>query len=192
MRRFCDNAANFFTPVCKTWLKNVNDAVKDDLALKYCANSSDPFCGCYTAKVPPEWENNTTKKALFRCLDPKCEGGRNPEALKPYDMVCPTTYVDCRQEEVKLKLIQSGIDRATIEQNCGSINLGGPGGDGGRDNDDDDDSPPAGSSKPLSKTTMYGLLGGGIGLIVLIIIIIIVLSMGGKKTKVTTGGGRRR
>lgn len=178
----CDNSTNFFTSTCKTWLKNVNSAVKDELALKYCANSTDPFCACYTAKVPVEWENDTIKKAIFRCLDKDCEGGSNPNALKPYGLVCPTTYVDCQQNDIRLKLVESGIDSATVANNCGNIDLGtsappGP-------TVPTTTTPATGGVLALTKNMLYGLL-----ILLLLIIVFLVITTGKKGVK--TGGARR-
>jgi hypothetical protein len=176
MRQYCDNATNFFNPTCKEYLGNLNEQLKNQLAQKYCANSQDEWCACFTATVPPEWKG-TTKEALFRCLDPKCQGGNNPKALRPYALTCPTSFVECQQNDVRLELQKSGIDTATIENKCGAIELGAPSGGGGV--------PSTGGNtgkKPLSKGMIYGIAGGSVALI-LIIIIIVVAVMAGKKKK---------
>lgn len=181
LRTYCDNATHFFEPVCKEYLGNLNEQLKNELGNKYCANSTDPWCACFTAKVPPEWENDPVKKALLRCLDPTCEGGNNPQAMKPYGLTCPTTFVDCQQEDIKLKLIDSGIDRATVEQKCGNINIGGGGGGGGSPPPAPAPAPAPAPSSGLSKGAKYGIVGGSAGVLLLIIIVIILLAAGKKK-----------
>ncbi len=130
IQKYCDNSQNFFTDTCKQWLKNQartsNGAVVDTLANKYCPASTDPLCACFNSKLPAAWANDVTKTALFRCLDPTCQGGSNPLALKPFNLVCPNSYVDCQQDNIRLQLQQSGIDKVTVANNCGNISLGTP------------------------------------------------------------------
>jgi hypothetical protein len=194
LRQYCDNPTNFFNDTCKEWVGNLNEQVKNNLANKYCADSTDEWCACFTAKMPDSFKGNATKESLFRCLDPKCEGGKNPKALKPYGLTCPTSYVDCQQNDIRLELQQSGIDKATIENKCGAIEMGAPpgeppsGGGGGGSTPPSGgggggSTPPAGGEKKgLSKPALYGIIGGSVGLILLIIIIVVV-AMAGKKKK---------
>lgn len=125
IQTYCDNPNTFFSPICKQWILNQNSAVRNTLANKHCANTSDPWCACFNSKLPAEWVGDPIKTALFRCLDPNCQGGSNPKALKPYGMTCPTSYVECQQADIQLKLQNAGIPQTTIANNCGNINLGG-------------------------------------------------------------------
>ena len=183
LRQHCDNGSNFFNDTCKEWVGNLNEQLKNQLGEKHCANSLDEWCACFTAKMPTHYKG-TTKEALFRCLDPKCQGGNNPKALRPYALTCPTSFVECQQNDIRLELERSGIDTATIENKCGAIeiNNGGP-------------SPPSGGPSPPSggpvssggssgNLLIYGIAGGSVVLI--LIIIIVVVAMAGKKKK----GGR--
>lgn len=136
MEEYCTASKdNFFGPDCRRWMANLDDSLRNEVARVMCplaeTESEQEWCACYSANIPPEWETNTTKRALFRCLDPQCEGGNNPNALRPHGLVCPTSFVDCQQEDIKLQLLESGIDAATIQNACGNINVGG-GTDGGR------------------------------------------------------------
>jgi hypothetical protein len=153
----------------------LNEQFKDQLATKYCSGSTDPWCGCYTATLPPEWENDAIKKAIFRCLDSKCEGGSNPNALKPFNLTCPTSYVDCQQKDIQLKMIESGIDKAIVENNCGNVNVGGT--PIGTPTGSPTTTPP---KSGLSSNTRNAIIGGGVLLMILIMIVIVVL-MSSKK-----------
>lgn len=186
LRQYCDNAGNFFNPTCKEWVGNLNEQATNQLAQKYCANSQDEWCACFTATVPPEWKG-TTKEALFRCLDPKCQGGNNPNALRPYALTCPTSFVECQQNDIRLALEKSGIDKATIENKCGAIELAPPppapatpaptSGGGGAPTGG---TPTTGGTK-LSKPMIYGIAGGSVALILIIIIIVVAVMLGKKK-----------
>lgn len=176
----CDNPANFFSAQCREWIATQNQ-IRNDISTKQCANSTDPWCACFTSKVPPEWVGDATKIALLRCLDPKCEGGNNPAALKPYNLVCPTSYVDCQQKDIQLKLIESGISQATVQNKCGNIDLGGsPPGAPAPSSSPAPAPTPAPAPAGMSKTTL-GLIGGGIGLLLIIAIIIVAMTMMKKK-----------
>lgn len=192
LRQYCDDPTNFFNDTCKEWVGNLQDQLMNNLANKHCANSTDDWCACFTATVPSGWEG-TTKEALFRCLDTKCEGGKNPKALKPYNLVCPTSYVDCQQNDIRLELEQSGIDKATIQNKCGAIELGPPppsggggspppsgGGSGGGGSPPPPTDGGDGESKGLSKTAIWGI-GGGAALLILIIIIVVIVAVSRKK-----------
>jgi hypothetical protein len=183
---YCDNPANFFSAQCKEWIQGTaQDQIRNEIAGRQCAGSADPWCGCFSVKVPPEWQGDVTKTALLRCLDSKCEGGNNPAALKPYNLVCPTSYVDCQQKDIQLKLIESGIDQAVVQNKCGNIDLGGgsPSPSGSPSPGAPAPSPSALSGLTGNKNLMYGLIAGGVFVFILIIVLII---MAGKKKKPAT------
>lgn len=181
----CDNPTNFFSATCKEYIGNLDEQIKNELGNKYCAGSNDPWCACFTAKVPPEWENDPVKKALLRCLDPTCQGGNNPEAMKPYNLTCPTTFVDCQQDDIKLKLIDSGIDKAIVEQNCGNINVGAPPGPTPDDGDGDgnEDGGNGKGKDGLSTGAKIGIIGGSVGVLIIIVVIILIAMASSKKKK---------
>lgn len=191
MEQYCrESKANFYSDRCKRWMRNVPDGVKNDIARDMCSQAATDtekeWCACFSAQLPAEWVNDPVKRALFRCLDPKCQGGNNPNALRPYGLECPTTYVDCQQQDIKLKLIESGIDRATIEQNCGNLNVGSPPPPVGSPPPPAGSPPmPSGSPAPspsgASKSNLPVILGISGGALALIIVVIIIMATAAKK-----------
>ena len=177
LRAYCDNATNFFTPTCKEWVGNLNEQLKNQLAQKYCPGSTNQWCACWNLTMPPDWKG-TTKESLVRCLSPKCNN--NDLALQPFGLNCPTSFVECQQNDIKLALQQSGIDTATIENKCGAIQFGAPGAAPGVA--PTPGAAPSTAKKGLSNTSIYGIVGGSAALILIIIIIIVAL-VGAKKKK---------
>ena len=175
MRAHCNNKDNFFKSECKEWLQSTNSAYKDQLANYYCQESDDPFCACYATAIPDAFRNDPVKMALFRCLDPKCEGGNNPRALKPYNLQCPTTYTSCQQNDVKLQLLESGIDQATIENKCGQIILDGSSPSVPTDSEDSDSTNRRG--------LIIGLSVGGALLVLIVLIVIFVMASRRRRTQ---------
>jgi hypothetical protein len=99
-------------------VKNNQTAVRDTLAFKYCPGAPDhAFCACYNAEIPPSWVGDPVKEAIFRCLDPKCQA---PQALKPHEFTCPTSYTDCRIRETEFNALESDV-RVNMENQCGNI-----------------------------------------------------------------------
>lgn len=139
LRGYCDNKDNFFSPVCREYVGNLEGQLKNNLAIKYCTKEAmttpekQEWCACYTAESPASFANDPVLQSLFLCLDPVCQGGKNPKTLKPYGLVCPTSLVQCKQE-VAIELIKSGIDKTVIQNQCGNINLNPNTDSGSKDN----------------------------------------------------------
>lgn len=161
LRGYCDNAQNFFSPVCREYVGNLNEQYKNTLGSKYCSASnlspSDAeWCSCFTAKVPDKYQDDPVISSLFLCLDPKCLGGKNPRALKPYQLECPTSLVQCSQE-VALDLLNSGVDTASIQNQCGNISIG----------EDGKPTPPSPPARTIPNYVIYGGLGALLLLLIL-------------------------
>lgn len=176
MRTYCDDATNFFKPECKQFLGDLNSQARNVLASKWCANSKDDWCACFRLQVPPEWQNDPVKQALVRCLDSKCQGGNNPDALKPWGLTCPSSYVDCKQEDVQLKLLQSGVSSIDVSNKCGAINVGGAAGAGAASGDTA--SPrdvPAGTPLPAERRRRTVIIAGVVAAVLVIVVTIVLV-----------------
>jgi len=129
--------------------------------------------------MPADWKG-TTKESLVRCLSSNCNN--NDQALQPYAMNCPNSYVECQQNDVKLELQKSGIDTATIENKCGAIDFGAaPAPSQGGAAPPSAAPPTPTAKKGLSKTAIYGIAGGSAAVILIVIIIVVVVIAGKKK-----------
>lgn len=180
MESYCRQRSNFFKDECKAFVGDLQSTTRDTIANAVCplvktngTAAEKAWCKCYNIEVPSNLKGNKVMEGIFRCLDPTCQG---PQALKPYSLDCPTSLVNCEQEDIKTNLLQSGIDQQTIENNCGNISISGESGPSGPSGE----SGPSGPSSPsgaggLSKGAIFGIAGAA-GVLVLIIIIIIIVA----------------
>jgi hypothetical protein len=199
MSNYCKIEDNFFTDDCKKWFSTVDSTLQDSIAEKICPKYTEGnkgiYCGCYNAKLNPNWlDENGDIKAQYAilggiypgCLDPNCAA--ITKSLQPQNKECKINATICTNENVRVKTAKDIPGAKIFIQNqCQTIDQSGGGVDNNDSSTDDsstddsstDDSSTDDSStddSSVSKLNLPLIIGISVGVFLFIVLLIIVIT----------------